>query len=43
LFRDKIVILSATAEAAGDIKQTPIGRMPGVYSHAISDPVGSDG
>jgi adenylate cyclase len=35
LFKDKIVILSATAEAAGDIKQTPIGRMPGVYSHAF--------
>jgi adenylate cyclase len=35
LFGNKIVLLSATAEAAGDIKQTPIGRMPGVFSHAF--------
>lgn len=33
-FENKIVLIGPTAEGAGDIKLTPFGHIPGVYSHA---------
>ena len=34
IFRDKLVLVGATAVAAQDIKPTPFGAIPGIYSHA---------
>jgi len=35
IFSDKIVLVGATSASMGDIKDTPVGSMPGIYINAV--------